>query len=519
MSKAHLRTILVVAISIFLLLGAWGSRAAEADVAKTTKSTPVMQRKGEKSRVLMRIPPGKNVKVLTQEGRWVKVRYQGRTGWVTRSSLSAASVARKTTKTKRKKGFVEGRDKKRAFEGSGPEDRVGADAVTEKGEEVIEDEGEGEAAAEEAAGSTEGSEEETIDEESSARGEGEEASDEGDEGDEDSEDGEGDEDEADTEEGEDQGSDVLQTIVVTASKASLYRRPSSSSKAFQTVTQGAKLVMHKKSRTGSWLLVENADGDQGWILASAVGEPGLDRPKLLIRAGTRAGYTALRQAFVSDGPVDNELANYKIASGAASFGVAGDVMYRVTSSVVVGADLDYTGSYSSPGIAYNGENVAYTAHEVSVGAAAGYDFNATNGMAVYGRAGYHYGKFGVNPPLNMAGLPSEIMSGITLGARMEIPRLSGKIGLRLAGDAMFPAANLTQTEGLRDGNLDSLFAAWVSTLVTYQWSPKISLEAGYRYGVAKAVWTGQSQRPTDAVNQSRRADNGHLLSLGVGTWF
>ena len=69
--------------------------------------------------------------LLSEEGRWLKVRVQGRTGFVPRSKVDMpdnAELARNT----RRRPFVDGRGTKRGFDSSaGPDDRVGADALGE----------------------------------------------------------------------------------------------------------------------------------------------------------------------------------------------------------------------------------------------------------------------------------------------------------------------------------------------------------------------------------------------------
>ena len=67
--------------------------------------------------------------LLAKDGRWLKVRVQGRTGYVPRSKVDMADdddIARNT----RRRPFVDGRSKRRGFGSEeGPDDRVGADAV------------------------------------------------------------------------------------------------------------------------------------------------------------------------------------------------------------------------------------------------------------------------------------------------------------------------------------------------------------------------------------------------------
>jgi uncharacterized protein YgiM (DUF1202 family) len=504
MRKTYIRTALVVVIGIFLLVGGRDISTAQAEVAKTTKNTLVMEQRGEKSRVITRVPPGKTVKVIAREGRWVKVRYEGRTGWVTRTSLTATTAVRSAPP---RRGFVEGRNKKRDFSGSGPGDRVGADTIESDGndqggddEDMSEDgEDEDEARPTRTAVSN------------STRGKGKGSSG-------DDEDGEDEIDESDIYE-----DSSNQVVLVKALSADLYRRPTSRSTTIRSEAQGTRLVVLKRSTNGQWFLVENASGDQGWIRSSLVGNPDFSYPKMIIRTGAHLGYTRLSQAFASDGQA--ELGNYEIGTGAASVAVGGDFVYRVTPTIMLDIDVAYTGSYSSPGIHYDGvygaTDLPFMIHEINAGAAGGYNFNSKNGMVAYLRAGYHYNTFRIQEAaINGPQLPSEILQGITLGAHLDIPRLSGDLGLRIGADALPVLASRAQTARFQDGQLDSAFAAWGAVRLTYQLSSQLNVEAAYRYAYAKTTWTGPGQRyTTGAVEESSRRDMTHLLSTGLGTTF
>src|ERR1043165_6069933 len=118
------------AVVVVLILGAlaW-SRPADAEKVKTNQSTKLYSRAGEQSPVVMKLKPGQSMTVLAKDGRWLKVRVSGRTGWVPRSKVDMPDdeeIGRNT----RRRPFVDGRGTKRGFGGeSGPEDRVGADAT------------------------------------------------------------------------------------------------------------------------------------------------------------------------------------------------------------------------------------------------------------------------------------------------------------------------------------------------------------------------------------------------------
>jgi uncharacterized protein YgiM (DUF1202 family) len=507
----------VVVIGIFVLVAGQDISTAQAEVAKTTKNALVMEQRGEKSRVITRVPPGKTVKVIAREGRWVKVRYQGRTGWVTRTSLTATTAVRSTPR----RGFVEGRTKKRDFSGSGPGDRVGADTVESDGNDTGAN----------SEGASEGADDEGEDEAEAGptrtavtdAPEGKASPDNGEDG-EDGGDGEDGEDEIDESDIYEDNSN--QVVLVKALSAELYRRPTSRSTAIRSEVQGTRLVVLKRSTNGEWFLVENTGGDQGWIRSSMVGGLDFSYPKMLIRTGAHLGYTRLSQSFASDGLA--ELANYDIATGAASMAAGGDFLYQVTPVIMLDIDLTYTGTYSSPGIHYDGQlgptDIAFMTHEINAGAAGGYNFNSKTGMVAYIRAGYHYNTFRIqdynDPAVNRPKLPSEILQGPTFGAHLDIPHLSGKMGMRIGGDVLPVLASRVQTAGFQDGALDSAFAAWGAARLTYQLSSQLSVEAGYRYAYAKTAWTGPSQRnTTGALLESSRRDMTHLLSAGVGAAF
>ena len=127
----HMRAAaLVVVAAIGLLLG---TGVAAAEKVRTNQSTKLLARPGEQAKVLLTVKSGQNMTLLNQEGRWLKVRVQGRTGFVPRSKVDMADdggIARNT----RRRPFVDGRGKRRGFGGeAAPDDRVGADALGDTG--------------------------------------------------------------------------------------------------------------------------------------------------------------------------------------------------------------------------------------------------------------------------------------------------------------------------------------------------------------------------------------------------
>src|SRR6187551_2108915 len=118
---------LILLVAAAVVLGS--ALPAAAEKVKTNQPTKVYAGPGEQKKVLLKVKPGQNMTLLEQEGRWLKVRVQGRTGYVPRSKVDMADdgeIARNT----RRRPFVDGRSRKRGFGGeAGPDDRVGADAT------------------------------------------------------------------------------------------------------------------------------------------------------------------------------------------------------------------------------------------------------------------------------------------------------------------------------------------------------------------------------------------------------
>ena len=118
---------------LVLLIGvAAAPGLGHAEKVRTNQSAKVYNRPGEQGKVLVKLKEGQAMTVLAKEGRWLKVRVSGRTGYIPRSKVDMPDddeIARNT----RRRPFVDGRGTKRGFGGDdrAPEDRVGADATGE----------------------------------------------------------------------------------------------------------------------------------------------------------------------------------------------------------------------------------------------------------------------------------------------------------------------------------------------------------------------------------------------------
>src|SRR5512140_1269559 len=121
----------VKALTIVLVLGvlAWPA-PGHAEKVKTNQSTKLYSRAGEQSPVVLSVKSGQTMTVLATDGRWLKVRTQGRTGWIPRSKVDVPEGDEEIARNTRRRPFVDGRGTRRGFGGEGgPDDRVGADAT------------------------------------------------------------------------------------------------------------------------------------------------------------------------------------------------------------------------------------------------------------------------------------------------------------------------------------------------------------------------------------------------------
>src|ERR1700755_899862 len=122
------RALFLVAIVTCGVVGRPGISRAEK--VRTNQDTKLYARAGEHAPVLLKVPEGKTMTVLAKDGRWIKVRVSGRTGWVPRSKVDLPEGEDEIARNTRRRPFVDGRGTRRGFGGeNGPDDRVGADAV------------------------------------------------------------------------------------------------------------------------------------------------------------------------------------------------------------------------------------------------------------------------------------------------------------------------------------------------------------------------------------------------------
>ena len=526
-------TALMLAVVAATLLGSVGRAAAEK--VKTNQTTKLYAGPGEQRKVLLKVGSGQNMTLLEQNGRWLKVRVRGRTGYVPRSKVDMAddgTIARNT----RRRPFVDGRSRRRGFGGdAGPDDRIGADAVGEGMEDTGDDESEGSGDEDEGedrprrksvATRDSRDEDEGSDEDEEDRGSGDEGEDEGE--------GEGgDEELADDEEMEDE-EERRPTARVSKKVAVLEDADPDSDEMFVARPSD---VLYPVDKDGEWTAVENDEGDYGWIRTEDLEVEAVGGPrKRQIEVGARLGLMFIQQGMRTAGSENLKVPdNYNIGTSSVTLSLGGSYKMPYKKKYILGAELTYDysktlfgGIFYDPDGAANpmpGVNTGVAIHNVNLRGMAGYDLKKKSGMAVFGRLGYRYQSFLVNDYIdaakNPARIPQEIMKGPTLGAAFVMPRLTDKIGVQVSLDTILFGGKLTQTKGLEDGGKPTFKAVVFGAGVTYKWKKTMDLQATYdlRYmGVDFGPPLMTSMRGHMGTNV-KRTDFFHMVTFGVAKPF
>ena len=540
-AKRRLLTMLAVG-GLFVTLSV---AHADPEMVEAKRSADVFATPGEQSRVVTRVRAGKEMEVLQRRSRWIKVRVNGRTGWITQTNVQSVEMREAPQRTKRARPFVEGRSTRRGSRAKAPNDRVGGDAPDEGfldvDEEERDDRSERErkkaAAKRKKVQAREAADEDDdeADDEDEDSDEAEASSDDGDEGEEEaSEDESGEEESASEEEAEPE--DEREFVTVRVAKLTIYEDQDSDSDKVERVTEGTKLYVVE--RDGKWVKIETEAGDTGWVVASKVDDGGsagdYKYAKLTKRAAAGLGYSSLGMSFRSNG--GDERSNYDISSGSAVIALGGEVLYDYSKKWLVGGDLGYRLGYASPGIRYTDPvsnesvNIGFKKHTVDLGALGGYKLGGKRGMTAFGRLGYHYERFGINNvedfSKNLARLPSEILQGPMLGGIFDVPRLTEKFAARASLQMIPFLGSRKQTAGLEDGASAKAMALWFNLGGEYAWKSGFNITAAYEYAYAKTTFTGTptgSMRPhqegATPASSAPRTDGAHLLMLGVNKAF
>jgi uncharacterized protein YgiM (DUF1202 family) len=564
-----MRVTALILLAFCLLAGS--ADRADAEKVKTNQTTKVYARPGEQAKILVTVKSGQNMTLLAKDGRWLKVRVNGRTGYVPRSKVDMADddeISRNT----RRRPFVDGRSRRRGFGGDAPDDRIGADATgdgadsgdDEEEEEEEEEEDEKPAKKTPAKAPTKVAAKATDKKTPAKKGGDEDEEDEEEEdeeepapkkattkattkkgGDEDDEDEEEEDDappkkgggDDEEEEEEEEAPEPARLVARVGKKVAVYEKPNAdSSEAF--VVRPSDILYPSDEKNG-WTFVENSEGDSGWIESSELeiegsgGPGGGGKKQLDIRA--RMGLMFIQQGVRTQGSTNLDVPdNYNIGTSSVALAVGAGIVIPRGKKLLLGGEFSYDYAktllggifYDADGKGGNaGVNIGVTIHNINVRGLVGIDLKKKSGMALFGRLGYRYQGFLITDVASMtanpAKLPSEVVKAPTVGAALSIPKLTDKIGMRFALDAIVFGSSIKQTVGLEDGSAPTAKAVVVGTGFTYQWKKAMNLQATYdlQYmGIDFGPPLMSSTRGHMGTRTSR-TDFFHVVTVGISKPF
>lgn len=526
---------------LVLLLGltAWPSLGS-AEKVRSNANAKVRNRPGEQGKVLVKVKEGQTMTVLAKEGRWLKVRVSGRTGFIPRSYVDMPEGDEEITRNTRRRAFVDGRGTKRGFGGeAGPDDRVGADALGDNApsEDEGEDEGGGEDEGEDAKPAKGG-------QKPAKGGKPKQGGDDGGDDEEPVESKGGGDDEGEPTDDEAEPADDRVKATVAA-KTVAYAEPSKESEeAFKAKPSD---VLFVESTKGKWTEVSVEDGDIGWIQTSKLdiegreddgGEEGGGPRGRMIDVRARLGFTLVSQSLSSSGGTTKWPDKYTVGSSSVAIMLSGGVLFPFKKAYLLGAELTYDISKAIPGIAFdpdgggaNGgpmpsQTTGFTIHNVNARGVFGYPFKGSKrGTVLFGRLGYHYEAFQVDNvkdlAKNNAKLPSENIKGPMLGVAFAVPMVTQKLGLRVSLDAILVGGSVVQTKNLEDGADPSVTKVTFGIGATYRWKPSLDISAGYDLNYASLSFGAPimtSMRGHTGTGVSRK-DTNHTVAVGIAKAF
>ena len=387
------------AVVLCVVLGVSGH--AFADKVRTNQEAKLFAKPGEQEKVILKLKEGQAMTLLSEDGRWIKVRVQGRTGYVTRTKVDmpeGAQIARNT----RRRPFVDGRGTKRGFGGEeGPGDRVGADAVgdnvqkpddddADKGDKDKADKGDKDKAdkgkkpkakpvddddeedvkvdkgkkpvAKPAAKGAKPKADDDDDDDTKAdkgkkpaakpaakpttKGKDDDIKASDDDDDDDSADAKGskgdkgDKGDDKSDDKADDKSDDDRKVAHVSEKSSVYNDPTAESD--ESFVAKPADVLYPDEVKGKWTFVSSEEGDAGWIESSKldVGGGGGGMTTRVIDLTARLGLTFISQSLASAGGTGT-FDKYTDSTSTAGITLGGTILYPYKKKYVLGADLQY----------------------------------------------------------------------------------------------------------------------------------------------------------------------------------
>jgi hypothetical protein len=538
-NNEHMRVTALILLGIALAIAS----PAHAEKVKTTQPTKVYSHPGEHGTVVLKVSSGQNMTVLSKEGRWLKVRVHGHTGYVPRSKVDLPDDSEIVRNTRRRP-FVDGRSTKRGFDGEqGPDDRVGADATGDVASSQGGDDDSDSSGDDDDSGSKKkkhkGDDDADSDDDDGGKKVASSKKHKGDSDSDSDSDSGGDDAEPDDSKTGDPEEDQRPTAHVSEKTKILSERDKESDTEF---VAKADTVLYPGETKGKWTFVENDEGDSGWVLTSKLDMDdeggGGSHTKRIIDARVRAGLTFIQQGMRTAGSTFMGTGfnpdNYNLGTSALTLSLAGSYYRPYGKDLLIGGELSYNyaktvfggvfADVDGPG-GQPGVNIGLTLHQVDLRAAVGKDLHKSNGMTIFGRLGYRYQGFLVDNVTSMtanpAKLPSEVLQAPTLGAMLLIPRLTDKLGLRATVDAVLFGAKLTQTKGYEDGQSPSAKVYCVGATVTYKWKKDMDLQGSYDLDLTSIDFgkpTTMNLRGHTGTDVSR-SDYFHMVTFGITRGF
>lgn len=500
-----------VTVLCFVILAALaGVSETRAEKVIANQATQVLSRPGERGKVLLTVEEGKGMTVLAKDGRWLKVRVGGRTGYVPRSKVDISDgIARNT----RRRAFVDGRGTDRGFNGeAGPDDRVGADALVDRTpDEEVESESESEDAEpeEKSAQKRKAPPKRKALEEEEGDGDEKVTIEEGD--------------------GEEISAEDNQPTVRVKKKTVALKEPESDAAESFAATPDTVLYLTGKKQ-GKYTEVTNDEGDEGYVLTSKLdieepeGPGGPRKREIDVRA--QLGVTFISQKLTNGGGVGGVPDNYKLSTSAVTLALGGAYTRPYKARYVLGGELAYDYALAVPGVAQEGGgNTGISMHNLKLRLLGGYDLKKKNGMILFARLGLHYQSYKVadvgDPMKNKSSLPSESITAPALGAALVIPWMTQKIALRFSFDAILVGASVAQTDGLKDGDSPGAKGAILGAGITYRWRKQVDITGGYGLSLLSMGFGTpvMGQRMHGGTGNVSRFDQFHAVTVGVSKGF
>lgn len=503
-------------VFVVALLGAlaWPS-PGRAEKVKTNQSTKLFSRAGEQAPVVLKLKAGQSMTVLARDGRWIKVRVSGRTGWIPRSKVDLPDdeeIARNT----RRRPFVDGRSTKRGFGGEGgPDDRIGADAT-----------GDGE----EPAGPPRGGKDAKVARTGKAAkdGDGEDdrpsprsrkpSKDDGEDGDEATSGKDG------GDEAED-GTEASRPMAHVAKATDIYNDPDA--KSDTSFTAQPRTALYVVEEKGKWTFVENEEGDAGYVLTSKldVDAPAAGGPRARkIDLRGRLGLAQVSQSVSTPGGTKPVPDNYTAGSSTVTLAIGAKVLYPYRKRYWLGGELAYDFDRTLFGGIENTTNgmkstTSFSFHNLNLRAFGGYELQNKYGMVAFARLGFHYDSFQVSDVTdftkNTAKIPNQIIRGPTLGAGLAIPRLTRSLGLETSLDLMLLGASVSQTKNLEDGTGPGAKALYLGGVLNYRWKPRMDIQGTFDLGYTSLSFSGAAPATSMRGHTGTGVSSGSDLSVTV----